>query len=188
MRTISLVVRHSIAALATLTVVSVVRAKEPISVVLDSWWNDDYAKNYCQFAGGWYKETRPLIAQFGYEAVTSCTDWMPIVQACQINDPVANVRDFEVKLMTYLAADPQCKGVHFTRFIGPGGRNTTSSADAMERDDSWTLFLDYKPGATKQAWDLIRKKPETFTKGEGDPKAIAKSVCAITTNQGTTLD
>ncbi len=170
-----------------MTAAATAEAGEPISVVLDSWWNVDYAKNYCREAIRWRKEDRAIIAAIGCDIVTLCTQMMPIVEACQGNGPDGGVHDFEDKLVTYLAADPQCKDVHFTRFGGPSGEQTPA-VDAMERDGHWMLFLDYLPGAAKQSWTLIRKKPYALTKGSDDPKKMAESVCAIATGQGAKLD
>jgi len=172
-----------IIATLTGTIVLAVQAGEAATVVLDSWWNEGYARDGCEHASGWYNENRALIAQFGCASVTACTDMMPIVQSCQLHDPVAEVRDFEDRLVTYLSVDPECKGVHFTRYSGPNGNNS-GAADAMKVEGRWTLFLDYVPGAARQAWQLNRKAPEIFTKGEGDPKEIAKSICAIVTGRG----
>lgn len=105
---------------------------------------------------------------------------MPIVQSCQLHDLVADVRDFEGRLATNLAIDPECKGAHFTRYSGPNGNNS-GATDAMKVEGHWTLFLDYMPGSVKQAWQLNRKAPDMFTKGEGDLKEIVKIICAIVT-------
>ena len=91
MRTISLVVRHSIAALATLTVVSVVRAKEPISVVLDSWWNEE------RFLLGGAAHERSLVAsKVGVRAGERKTYWTKPLslpsRLWALNDPVVIAR------------------------------------------------------------------------------------------------
>jgi hypothetical protein len=167
MRHARLLLFCAIAGATAFAIVSKVPTKEPNSVILDSWWNEDYAKSVCASA-------RQNCGTFE----SSCTD--PILQWCQLHDPVAEVRDFEDRLVTHLAVDPECATVHLTRFSGPNG----SKSGAAEVEGHWTLFLNYRPGATTQAWELNRKTPQTFTKGEGDPKAIAESVCAIVIRRG----
>ena len=111
----------------------------------------------------------------------------PIIEACQARDPVVDMRDFEDRLMTYMAADPQCKGVRVVRYTGPRGTDD-SVGDVMQGGRYWMLFLDYKSGAKKLQWALDRPKPSTYAKGEGDPKEIAGNVCAMATGRGAKLD
>jgi hypothetical protein len=66
--------------------------KEP-TVVIDDWWNVDFAKNGCE-----------LRASTG--------------NPC-IGDPAADVREFESQLSTFFASDPSCRGVVFVSFSGP---------------------------------------------------------------------
>jgi hypothetical protein len=155
--------------------------------VLDSWWNEDYAKGECEHALTWYAQNRADIRSFGCTQVAACIELTPVIQDCQLHaDPTAEVRDFEDRLTTYLATDPQCKGVRIVRFNDPRGDNA-AAGDAM-RGRYWMLFIDYMPGAAKQAWGLRGRTSSAFAKGEGDPQAIAAAVCAIATGKGAELD
>jgi hypothetical protein len=87
--------------------------------VIDGWWNADYAKEVCRGVGIWWKENKALIIQIGCEKVNSCPEIMPQVEACVL-DPVRAVRDFELKLTTQLATDPQCAGIRVISFTSPG--------------------------------------------------------------------
>ena len=146
-------------------------------LVLDGWWNADFAKETCEQADTWHRENAALIRQVGCPAVTACAEMMVRVKACAV-DPVVEVRDFESELATKLAADPACGGIQLVRFQGPGNVDD-ATADAMKAPH-WSLQLQFVPGSRKQAWTMLRS-PELngYTKEEGDPKEIAKSVCAI---------
>jgi hypothetical protein len=129
-------------------------------VILDSWWNVDYARSACL--------------------------WTPTIQACQGGEPVSEVRDFEDRVITHLAANPQCKGVHVIRYAGPGTESTTfvrimKSSGWPRR---WTLFFDFRPGDTLQPWHLLRLEPDAVMKGVGDPSQVARQVCTIVGGQG----
>lgn len=139
------------------------RAEEPAAIVLDSWWNVDYAKQNCRWPG---TITPP--------------------EACERN-MVTGVRDFEDRLATYMATDPQCKGVRLVRYGGPSSDNANEVLS--QKSGFWSLSLNYQPGAIRQAWAMIKEmQPSTYTKGEGDPKEIAGNVCAIATGRGAKLD
>jgi hypothetical protein len=129
------------------------RNDREIIVGLDGWWNVDYAKGIC----------RPRANE------PDC-----------VGDPTAEVRDFEDRLITHLAAHPLCKGVQVARFEGPNAINKVV-ADAMQKTH-WMLFLDYVPSNRKQQWQMSRDSD--FMKGEGDPKEIASFVCPIVTDRG----
>jgi len=58
-------------------------------VVLDSWWNVDYAKQWCN-------NRNPCFP-----------------------DPVQGVREFETELVTQFAAQSACGSVRFVRYDGP---------------------------------------------------------------------
>ena len=152
MRFVHIFSRLAIAAVVGLAGMYSIRADEPTPVVIDSWWNEDYAKEFCSRALAWYEEERALIARHGCEAVTACTDMMPRVQSCQLQGPVSEIRDFEDRLVTYMTANAQCKGVRLVRYSGPDADN--KSASNVMKGNYWMLTLDYIPGDAKQAWAL----------------------------------
>lgn len=86
-------------------------------VVLDSWWSLDYAKQSCQQATQWLQQNRDLINQLGCDAVTSCKELMPRVNACA-NDPGPEVLQFFDQLAAQLASNTQCKGVTVVKYDG----------------------------------------------------------------------
>lgn len=160
-------------------------AKAPPTVVLDSWWNTDYAKNTCSAATSWYNQNAALISKVGCSSVTSCKDMMPRVNACRF-DNTGGVHDFETSLATAFAANPKCSGVSFVKFAGP--QHATSAASEASKRQHWSLMLDFTPGAAKQDWSLVRLgKQESFAKGTGGAEEIAQKVCAITRNVGATV-
>lgn len=159
-------------------------SKEPPVVVLDGWWNVDYAKNACQSAKAWYQENVKYITQLGCERITSCQEIMPTVEACGI-DPSQDVRSFEDILAAEFASNSDCNSVQFVHFKSPNEVNKATS-EAMKKK-YWSLMLDYRPGSKNQHWSLVRLEPSAFTQGEGGPKEIAKKVCSIVKEQGATI-
>jgi len=129
-------------------------------VILDSWWNVDYARSACT--------------------------WMLAIQACKGRDPVSEVRDFEDRTLTHLAANPQCKGVHVVRYAGPGTESTTfvTLMKSSGWPARWILFFDFRPGDSLQPWQLLRLEPDAFMKGVGDPSQVTRQVCAIVGGSG----
>ena len=129
-------------------------------VILDTWWNVDYARSACR--------------------------WAPAIQACQGGNPVSEVRDFEDRMLTQLAANPECKGVHVDRYAGPGTESTTfvTLMKSPGWPSRWILFFDYRPGDPLQPWQLLRLEPDTLLKGVGDPGQVARQVCAIVGGHG----
>ncbi|HLL26521.1 MAG TPA: hypothetical protein VKT73_02585 [Xanthobacteraceae bacterium] len=122
-------------------------------VVIDAWWNVDYAKNMC-----------------------SRTD------ACSM-DPTAEALDFEDRLATQLAVNPQCAGVFVAKYRGRNFDYAKTIMDAMQRRPHWTLVIDYVPEQQTQSW-WLRLEGGPHMQGEGELRAIAANVCSILIEQG----
>jgi hypothetical protein len=150
-------------------------------VVLDSWWSLDYAKNSCEQATEWYRGSRDDIKQLGCDAVTSCQENMPRVNACA-NDPGPEVLQFFDQLAAQLASNTQCKGIQVVKDDGPNSATSAATSNIMAKPHR-ALIVDYTPGSPKQAWGLV-SKGGTYMEGEGDPKEIAASICTIVTEGG----
>jgi hypothetical protein len=161
-------------------------SKPKLTVVLDSWWSTEFAKEACTRANQWYQENATLIARVGCKAVTACPEMMPRVEACVV-DPTPEVRGFEAELATQLAADLRCDAIHFVTFNGPA-QNSDKGGIKHSTGPHWSLQLDFEPGAQKQPWGLLRS-PElsALTEGLGDPKEIAATVCAVLKERGAKL-
>ena len=170
-----------LAVLSLLSIVIGCDKPNPV-VVLDDWWDVDYAKNVCAAAISWNQENAKLVADAGCDSVTACPEMTPRVEACKV-DPVGNLNAFEMELETQFAANPLCKGIQFARFAGPGENNSTVSQ--ATQNEHWFLSLNYVPGAHRQPWAMI--KSLAVTTGEGDAKEIAESVCSIATERGAKL-
>ena len=147
---------------------------------LDSWWSLDYAKQSCQQATQWLQQNRDLISQLGCDAVTSCKELMPRVNACT-NDPGREVFQFFAQLAAQLASNTQCEGVQVTKYDGPNSATSSAAANTMTKPHS-TLIVDYAPGVPKQFWTLLQG--DNQMDGEGDPKEIAASICTIVAERG----
>jgi hypothetical protein len=126
--------------------------KEPV-VVVDDWWNVDYAKNGCA--------TR---------AVTE--------EPC-VGDPATEVRSFEVQLGTVFASDPSCHGVVLANYKGP---DSTPSKSASTAD--WQLMFDFISGEVSQNWSMVGHVDGTYNTGNGNPKEIAHTICAVVKQTG----
>ena len=160
-------------------------SKPKPTIVLDGWWSTDFAKGACTQANEWHRSNAALITQVGCSAVTSCPEMMRRVEAC-VSDPALEVRGFETDLATQLAADSRCNAVRFVIFNGPSDSDQAAS-DAMQ-GPHWSLLLDFEPGARKQPWNMLRSPDlNAFTKGVGDPREIAATVCAVVKERGATL-
>lgn len=130
--------------------------KQPI-VVVDDWWNVDFAKNDCE-----------MRARNG--------------DAQCIGDPVAEVREFEALLRTSFASDASCSGVLLADFAGPkqGASNAASEADASKAD--WWLMLDFDVGESSQSWTMVHHAQTTT--GHGNPKELVHTLCAVVKQVG----
>ena len=171
--------------LSFLLIVVLVGCSKPTPVVvLDGWWNVDYAKNACESANKWHQENAALISQVGCDQVASCRELMPIVEACALG-VVEDVRRFENDLTTEFAANAECRSVQFVYFSGPDNTSKMVS-DAMKKQH-YLLMLYYKPGARKQQWSMKRSDQSDLTQGEDNPEEIAKKVCSIAKEQGAKL-
>jgi hypothetical protein len=159
-------------------------SKSSNTVVLDSWWNTDYARNTCESVATWYKQNQPLVSQVGCSNVTSCQEQMPAVEACRF-DPTGGVATFENVVATEFATNPLCHGVNFVKFSGPEHRRNTDSQFTAK---SWSLSLNFRPGTKAQSWALLRRGThDTYAEGSGSAKEIVSKVCAVMTAQGASV-
>ena len=132
---------------------------EPALVVLDSWWNIDYAKQACSWPGA----------------------TAPAPETC-----ILELREFERELATQFAADPTCHALRFVVYDGPN--MSTPEANKAASGTHWSLSLNYTPAASKQQWQMVGSpKHGAVTEGHGSPSEIAKTVCAIANRAGATL-
>jgi hypothetical protein len=132
--------------------------REPI-VVIDDWWNVDFAKNGCELRAG---SNDPCVG-----------------------DPVVEVRDFESQLRTFFASDPRCHGVVLADFFGPTQAASRAASEANTSKADWQLMLDFNVGQTSQNWTIVHHG-QTST-GQGHPKDVVQTVCAIVRQTGGSL-
>jgi hypothetical protein len=132
-------------------------ARPQPTVVIDDWWNVDYAKNSCRAAAN------------------------PDQCAIAI---VAEVRSLEDAIATELASNADCKGVRLARFEGPNG-TPPATIDAMKAN-YWSLTLDVTTAAPSQHWGLIQRDNAHVFGGVDTPAQIASKVCAIANGRGAT--
>jgi hypothetical protein len=163
-------------------------AKPTPIVVIDTWWNVDYAKGVCASAEAATFEARrdsKLIEQFGCDAITSCQiaqEVQPVIAACD-SDPAISVRIFERDLATEFASNSTCASVKIVALA-------KVKASTLG-DDHWQLMLDFSPGRSEQQWGLERggkKLGQGSAQGRGGPREIARMVCNIVKGRGATVD
>jgi hypothetical protein len=150
------------------------------TIVLDSWWMTDYAKNACESAKSWSRDG-------------ATPEMIRLLDACR-SDPTPEERDFEGRLAARFAADPQCSGINFVIANDPsdGGKRRETVGDALQKQH-WFLIIDFTPGDMKQRWDMKQSSSDgglgngAPTKGEGDPTEVANTACSIVKGRGATL-
>jgi hypothetical protein len=135
-----------------------VRKSEPILVV-DDWWNVDYAKAGC--------ESRSINGD-----------------PC-ISDPRADVRDFEAQFHTWFASDSSCHGIALADYNGPTEISSRAASEAVSTESDWQLMLDFNSGRSSQNWRLVHHSQ--LYSGEGNAMGIMHAVCGIINQRGGTL-
>jgi hypothetical protein len=91
-----------------------------------------------------------------------------------VGDPVAEVRSFEAQLGTFFASDPSCQGVVLANYKGPDSAPSRAASIA-----DWRLTLDFIFGETSQSWSMIRHVDSSYNTGNGNPRKIAHTICAV---------
>jgi len=130
-------------------------------IVLDDWWSVDFAKATCRdanFNGSW---------------ITSCAS----------AGPLREVGSFEDEITTQFAAHTACAGVSIVRYEGPLVASSKATTEAISKPH-WSFSMNFIPGARRQEWSMIHSVSYVFTKGEGDPREVARDVCSIAKGQG----
>ena len=146
------------------------------TIILDSWWDGNYAENGCKGAAQWYKANAALIAQNGCEQVTSCSEMTPVVQACA-PDPRQAVRAFENQFLSQLAASSECSEIEVS--IYKGSDKTSTQEYEMSQKPHWGLQINFTPGRQKQWWQMTHSATNAYHEGESDMQSIVHDVCAI---------
>jgi hypothetical protein len=100
-------------------------ADQSLTILIDDWWNVDYAKNAC------------FPAHQGTEK-----------SACESLN-VAAMRDFERKLVTQFAAAPVCRGVTIVSW------GTKEMSDAVNRPHWQLMLDVFDAGEHPQAWTIV---------------------------------
>ena len=159
---------------------------EEKTVVIDGWWDVDFAKNTCADSNRILNEDKEIIKQSGCENVTACPELTKRSEACLL-DNTGGVRDFENNLMTELASNPNCKSVHVVYFSGPDtGYN--NEYDKVSDELYYQISLNFIPGELTQEWQMTSfPKLTSYTKGTGTPQEIANKICPIILGIGAKL-
>lgn len=154
--------------------------KKPAIVLIDNWWNVDYAKDVCRSAKNWSKENAALISQVGCDSVTSCKEMTKMFDAC-VTDESGGVGNYTGRLVTEMAAAPECNGVQIVEMASPDGKD--NAVNAASGAEHWTLMFDFVPGADIQAWSLVQKG-HVLNGSDRSITQIAKKVCTIAKANG----
>ncbi|MGA7675634.1 MAG: hypothetical protein WCA78_11415 [Rhizomicrobium sp.] len=170
-----------LAALSLSLMVVLVSCNKPKpTVVLDGWWNVDYAKGNCSNAKKWMKENSALINQLGCEMVTSCPEMTKVHEACVVDDS-GGISDFQVELASQFASAKECSDVQFVQFNNPTEKNKKASNSMA--GTHWSLMIDFVPGSQEQPWSLVGPSSQVL-KGTGRAKDIVNRVCIIASERG----
>jgi hypothetical protein len=149
-------------------------------IVLDSWWNADFAKQGCRSVGAALENT----CGFGGDS-GACADVQRRKEACILSEnDTGGVYDFQASLKSSFAQAPECRGIDLVEFDGTRDVNHAASKAVM--GSHWTLMLDFDPGAPSQSWSVVGPKSETVT-GEGNVDEIARKACAVVNGRGAHL-
>jgi hypothetical protein len=145
-------------------------------IVVDGWWNADYAKQSCRMANAWVKQpgTARLIAQYGCATVAACPEMMPRVNACSWDDPTPEVREFENQLATAFATDAMCHDMTLVKLIDP--KDADPQVAKALAGPHWFLQLNFNPGSAEQNWTLLSPNRRNHI-GTGDATNIAHRIC-----------
>ncbi len=146
---------------------------EPI-IVVDGWWNVDFARNACKTAANELKDKADEINLFGCKESTNCPANRAVIEACQ-PDPGKDVAQFQTAMMNALKSDPRCNGIRILYYDHPKTVNK-EVVYAMDRKYN-ALLLNFVPGREKQSWSLNPQESWPIAKGEDDPIAIAQKAC-----------
>jgi hypothetical protein len=147
-------------------------------LVLDNWWNVDYAKSACQRAGDAGIECNPPAGfELSSEDEAFCAQAARRKAACMPADPGGGIHDFLARLMTSFGASPGCKGIDVVNYGGPDAPISREAEKAMSATH-WSLMLDFDPGQPSQSWTLVGPKSQQLD-GKGNEGEIAGTVCAI---------
>ena len=133
-------------------------SEEPV-VLLDSWWNTDYAKLSC-------KQLAPA------QSLDSC---------------LLELKQFERELTTQFAASGECRAVHVAVYEGPA-HSPSERANTAALGPHWSLSLNFIPGHVGQRWAMVKSRTTEVTEGEGRPNQIATDVCRILRERGATIE
>ena len=123
-------------------------------VVVDDWWNLDFAKNGCE-----------LRARSG--------------NPC-IGDPVSALREYEAQLSTAFATDPSCRGVVLSTFNGPTGQSSSAASKAGWQ----LMLSFIEGEGSQQWSMVHRTGDNSYRTGQGNPSETAHSICAVVNHAG----
>jgi hypothetical protein len=135
-------------------------------VVLDSWWDVDYAKSMCQLAqqinGGCYEDGRP------------------------------QVLEFESNLATEFATEEVCKSLRLATFSGPKSANEAYKEIISRNAPYWWLMISLEdPEKLTGHWSISYRDDHDPKNAKGfearfdnSSREIATRVCRIVKGQG----
>jgi hypothetical protein len=131
-------------------------------IIMDRWWNVDFAKAGC-----------------GAKLPAGYQD--PGLARCQEQEAEAE-RAFETDLDTQFASQPDCGGIELIGFMP--GANSDKLSKAMKQP-YWDLSLNFEDDQRVQDWKILAHNGiEGFGQGSGDARRIASDVCSFVKRRG----
>lgn len=122
------------------------------TIVIDTWWDHDYAKENCN--GADQRRIYDLPAD-----KKSCNSTM-----------INTVENFERKIMKNFTASTVCKGLNIYTL-----RNMPKGMGELW----YNLSVNYTPHFSKQSWQIVQNGKTKLYDNDGTAKEIAKDVCSF---------
>jgi hypothetical protein len=129
-------------------------------LILDGWWDLDYAKNAC-----------------AQTAIPYCAE-----------NVVTEVRDFEARFSSAFASDASCSGITLIRFAISQNTPEALNQPAWSLSINYIPQKSEQDWAMLHDPDGTHKKYYGHTTGNGTPSTIAHTVCGIIKGKGGTLN
>jgi hypothetical protein len=143
-----------------------------------------HVKTSCETAA--FVLSAPVCESPGELRDSTCLEMKALDAICKSSSSVLSdeVRSFEDEVLAQLGVNSACKGVVIAQLEGPDTKLPEAIDHRMGKEGTWGLAIDFTHGAPTQEWKMAMATSSSVTKGEGDPKAIARDICSVAAGRG----
>jgi len=120
------------------------KAEETI-IIVDDWWNVDYANGLCNEAKHWRDSIGDGLGAHRCDATANCAYYLPILNACSAGDVARAVHTYEDEFTSRMAGNPRCAGVSILQYDGPKTSVAQEVTVALKKPH-WTLSFNTAVG------------------------------------------